>query len=383
MNIKLQPQKLKGNIEIPPSKSLLHRALICAFLSGEQFDTEKLFPISSKDIAVTKKSLENFYNGCDLIDCGESGSTLRFLIPIACAMGLNVTFTGRGRLPDRPLTPYFREFSKKGINFTAQKLPFKINGKLSSGTFELEGDVSSQFISGLLFALPLLNGDSEIILTTKHESKPYTDMTVKYLEKCGIIIEEYTNTYKIKGNQKYKFTHLDIEGDFSQAAFFLTANYLGSDINIINLPKNSIQGDKKILEILENLQYNDEVTVSAEDIPDLVPILAVAGCFSKKGLTIVNASRLRIKESDRLTAIANALNAIGGQVTVTEDGLVVNPVTEFTGGEIDACNDHRIAMALAIAATKSTCPVTIMGAECVKKSYPDFWEVYEKLTLIK
>lgn len=371
MNITLQPKKLKGNITVPPSKSLLHRALICAYLGKSAFDVSGYD--LSEDITVTKNALENFRDGA-VIDCGESGSTLRFLIPIACALGLNIMFTGHGRLPERPLTPYFREFAKKGITFSTDKLPFQISGKLMSGTFELEGDVSSQFISGLLFALPILDGDSEIILTTKHESKPYTDMTIKYLEKCGITIEEYDNTYKIKGNQKYSFTHLEIEGDFSQAAFFLTANYLGSDINITNLPENSIQGDKKILEILDDLRYNDKAAVSAEDIPDLVPILAVAGCFAKNGLVIKNASRLRIKESDRLTAIANALNAIGGQVTVTADGLIVNQITEFKGGEADACNDHRIAMSLAIAATMSTFPVTIIGAECVKKSYPNFFE---------
>ncbi|GHU53103.1 3-phosphoshikimate 1-carboxyvinyltransferase [Clostridia bacterium] len=376
MNLTLKPAMLDGKINLPPSKSLLHRALICAYLADYNLDITG-YEIS-KDIATTKYTLDCFADGYSL-DCGESGSTLRFLLPIACALGLNVTFTGEGRLPERPLIPYLREFIHNGIQFSSDKLPITISGKLKAGKYNLEGNISSQFISGLLFALPLLDGDSEIIITTSHESKPYTDMTLACIRNCGINIIEKDNTYIIKGNQKYIYSDIEIEADYSQAAFFLVANFLGSNIKIDNLPQKSIQGDQKIVEILENLKNNTIDEIDCKDTPDLVPVLAVACCFAKTRVILKNTDRLRLKESDRLTAISTSLNKIGGKLNVTKSGLIIEPIDHFTGGITDSVNDHRIAMSLAIAAQKCNAPITIINAECVGKSYPSFWDEYHKL----
>ncbi|MDR0920343.1 MAG: 3-phosphoshikimate 1-carboxyvinyltransferase [Oscillospiraceae bacterium] len=374
MNITLKSIPLKGKLTLPPSKSLLHRALICAYLSKNEFDLSS-YEVSN-DIFATKHSLEDFEQE-SVVNCFESGSTLRFLLPIACALGLNITFIGDGRLPERPLTAYLREFSKKGITFDGDKLPLKVSGQLQPGEYNIEGNISSQFISGLFFALPLLNGDSKIIVTEPHESKPYSNMTLACLRKCGIEILEDGNTYTIKGNQTYQWNNIDIEGDFSQAAFFLTANYLGSDIKFTNLPKNSSQGDNKIIEILEELKQNNISEINCTDVPDLVPILAVACCFAKKNIIINGAERLKIKESNRLAAITKNLNDIGGKITLYPDGLKIEPIEYFRGGIVDSYNDHRIAMSSAIAAQKSLYPITILNAECVGKSYPSFWdEIY-------
>jgi 3-phosphoshikimate 1-carboxyvinyltransferase len=402
MEITLQPKKLKGEIAIPPSKSILHRTLICSFLAGTEPDLSEY--VLSKDIIATRKALRNLKYG-ETVDCGESGSTLRFLIPVACALGLTVKFTGSGRLPERPLVPYFRELSKKGITFSEDKLPFTVSGKLESGFYEIEGNISSQFISGLMFALPLIKGNSRIRIIGTHESQPYTEMTINCIRKQGVKIAKNNGEYLIKGNQKYIPGSINVEADYSQAAFFLAANFLGSNVKITNLPKKSIQGDSAIVLLLNLLKHdlNESVldiyktlnvvqflqpeikdalirAVSFQDVPDLVPIFAVASCFAKNPVKIVNAERLRIKESDRLSAMCNALNAIGGNVRETEDGLLITPVSHFTGGTIDSVNDHRIAMALAIASTKSIAPITITGAECVEKSYPDFWSEFERLS---
>lgn len=401
MDVKILPGKLKGSVEIPSSKSVSHRALICAALAkGEGV----LSGISiSKDIeatinglramgacidinndAIKVKGIENPPESC-IIDCFESGSTLRFLIPVAAALGISAVFKGAGKLPQRPITSYLREFEGKGVKFNyAGTMPFEINGKLSGGEYRLEGDISSQFVTGLLFALPLCGEDSVITMLSPLQSKPYADLTIDCLEKSGIKIEETKKGYFIKGGQSYSPFSEKIEGDYSQAAFFYVANALGSEIELLNLNPKSVQGDKKIIEIINNIMYTDKkgqepFSVDVGDIPDLVPILAVLGCFGGKIFRITNASRLRIKESDRLETTASLLNSLGGKVEVFDDSLTVYPINEFSGGEVDSFNDHRIAMAASIAATRSKSPVIIRNANAVEKSYPDFFNDFNKL----
>lgn len=401
MDIKIYPSKLIGTVKAPSSKSYSHRMIIAAALADGISEVSNV--TDSNDITVTAQAMEAL--GANVledsgtytvrgirkpsekadIDCGESGSTLRFIIPIAAALGCESVFSGHGKLPERPITPYVREFASKGVAFEPQSgLPIKITGKLSAGEYSLEGDVSSQFITGLMFALPLCTEDSVIKLTSPLQSKPYADMTIAALKNFGINIFETKMDglplYLIKGNQKYKPCRVSVEGDYSQAAFFYTANALGSEIEITNLDPHTSQGDKAIVDIIASCGSEMKpFTVDVGDIPDLVPILAVLGCFTKGTSRIVNAARLKIKESDRLTAIADALNAIGGKVTAGGDYLEMQPVDRFTGGEIDSCNDHRIAMAAAIAAIRSDAPVIIRGAEAVRKSYPRFFEDYKAL----
>lgn len=402
MDIKIQPSKLEGTVKIPSSKSYSHRMLICAGLSdGKSVVSGITF---SKDIYATISSMtalgaEFEINGDTVtvqgiselpenavIDCCESGSTLRFLIPIACALGIPSEFLGQGRLPQRPIDIYIRELSKNGIEFDySNTMPFSLSGKLKSGDFYLEGDVSSQFVTGLMFALPVLDGDSKIIMKSHLESKPYADMTVSCLNLFGIEITETDYGYFIKGNQKYISHNCTVEGDYSQAAFFFTANAIGNNIKLENLSENSVQGDKKILEIIDEMCYNGKngrlghFKTDCSDIPDLVPILAVLGSFGSEKSFILNAKRLKIKESDRLLAISSVLNEIGGKVTALDDGLIIEPVDEFRGGEIDSFGDHRIVMCGAVASTRSKNPVIIKGADAVSKSYPDFFGDFKKL----
>ncbi len=401
MDIKIIPGKLNGTVSIPSSKSMTHRVLIGAALAkGKSIISNVTF---SKDIYATIDALKA--SGADItavgntvtvdglggrcpqnaeIDCCESGSTLRFMIPVTAALGINSVYKGQGRLPERPITPYLRELPQKGITFDYENtMPFTVSGKLLSGKYSLEGNISSQFITGLLFALPLLEGDSEIILTSPLESKPYADMTIESLKLFGIDIKETQKGYYIKGSQQYHSSDVSVEGDYSQAAFFYVANALGSNVKIENLKKESTQGDKKIVEITENLCYNENnvpmgFSVNASDIPDLVPILAVLGTYCCDTSRISGAERLKIKESDRLTATAAAINALGGDVTPVNDGLIINNA-RLCGGSIDSCGDHRIAMCAAIAATICQEPVIIKNADSVEKSYPDFFRDYQNL----
>lgn len=401
MDIKIYPSKLIGTVKAPSSKSYSHRMLIAAALAGGVSEISNV--TESDDINVTAGAMEALgakiladegtYTVSGIktpaekayINCGESGSTLRFMIPVAAALGTNATFDGRAKLPTRPITPYTREFPKKGVTFEPQSgLPIEIKGRLRAGEYSLEGDVSSQFITGLMLALPLCEEDSVIKLTSPLQSKPYADMTIAALKNFGVNIKEVDMDglplYLIKGGQKYSPCRISVEGDYSQAAFFYTANALGSEVKITNLDPNSVQGDKDIVEIIEGCGKElSAFTVDVGDIPDLVPILAVLGSFTTGQSRIINAARLKIKESDRLVCVANALNAIGGRVTAGEDSLIIDPVKSFKGGEVDSCNDHRIVMAAAIAATVSEGPVIIHGAENVNKSYPRFFEDYKAL----
>lgn len=395
MDIRIEPSQLRGTVDIPASKSCAHRALISAALAE---GTSVISGVSmSKDIeatigAMTALGAEFSVDGTTVtvsgissrmdkavIDCNESGSTLRFVIPIAAALGTDSRFIGRGRLPQRPIDIYTRELGKNGIKFLTETMPYDITGTLKGGIFEIEGNVSSQFVTGLLFALPLLEGNSEIRLTSHLESRPYVDITIDILRRFGITVESSENGFRIVGGQKYKPYDYRVEGDYSQAAFFYVANALGSEVNIANLVPDSVQGDRKILEILNETCYNGSIgcyRADCSDIPDLVPILAVLGAFGSGESVIYNAQRLRIKESDRLVTTAAMLNELGGDVAVTEDGLIIRPTGRMHGGTIDSAGDHRIVMAAAIAATKTDGAVIIRGAEAAEKSYPDFFKDY-------
>ena len=400
MDIRISPSVLGGELSIPASKSCAHRSIICAaladgvsHLSGVTMskDIEATigamralgaeFVVSGRDITV--KGTGGRHTGSCLIDCNESGSTLRFILPIAAAVSSSAEFIGRGRLPQRPIDIFVRELGRNGTRFDYHNtMPFTVSGGLNSGVFQVEGDVSSQFITGLLFALPLLEGDSEIVLTSHLESRPYVDITIDTLRRFGISAEESVNGFRIKGGQRYLPHDERIEGDYSQAAFFYVANALGSQVELRNLNENSVQGDRKILEIIRNMCYNGSIghyEADCSDIPDLVPVLAVLGAFGSGDSRIYNAKRLKIKESDRLQTTAAMINALGGNVDITDDGLIIHPTGAMHGGTVDSSGDHRIAMAAAVAATRTDGDVIIRGAEAVEKSYPAFFDDYKKL----
>ena len=380
MNITLQPGKLSGTVVVPPSKSMAHRMLICAALSDKP--TELVCAETGDDIEATAEALKQLchyvgrtpygYEICPYlyegdpgpyslwINCRESGSTLRFLLPIVGALGIETVFEMEGRLPDRPLSPLWEEMERMGCKLSREaKTLIRCSGKLRSGQYYIDGGVSSQFISGLMMALPLIQGQSSLRITGSIESKPYIAMTAFVLERFHLD----------------KAERIEVEGDWSSAAFWLAANALGSNIAVEGLHENSVQGDRAVALLLPNLQ--ECVTISAKDIPDLIPILSVVAA-ANKGANFTDVARLRMKESDRIAAIIAMLKKLGGKAEATEDILTVYG-TGLKGGIVDSFGDHRIAMSAAIAATVCTEPVTILGAECVKKSYPGFWEAYAHL----
>lgn len=399
MDLRITPAKLSGKVVVPPSKSVAHRMIIAAALSDGISTISNLFP--SVDITATMDCMkalgakisfssntaviEGIKNSPDkaVLDCCESGSTLRFLIPVACTLGVDTEFIGRGKLPQRPITPFLDELPKHGISFELPKngdnLPCRVSGKLTGGRFEVDGGISSQFITGLLFALSLLNEDSEIVLTSPLQSKPYVDITIGVLRDFGCEISETNTGFLVKGNQRLVPFSGAVEGDYSQSAFFYVANSLGSTIEINGLNANSLQGDKAIVEICKNAVGGKAFEIDCSDIPDLVPIMSVLGCFCNGKSRIINAARLRIKECDRLAAMEDCLNKIGGKVKSTADTLEIEGVGTFKGGEVGCFNDHRIAMSMAIAATRCENPLILRGAECVSKSFPNFFEVYRAL----
>ena len=340
---------------------------------------------ASQDIQATRRCMAALKApGEDLpvLDCGESGSTLRFLIPVALALRGGGRFTGRGRLMERPQKPYFDLFDEKGIAYRQEDGVLTVQGRLTPGTFALPGDVSSQFVTGLLYALPLLEGDSRITLTTPLESRGYVDMTLEALERFGIRAEcPDGRTLRVPGGQTYRPCRAAVESDYSQAAFYYAANGLGGQVEILGLNPRSAQGDRCIVPYHMQLCGPGEAELDVSQCPDLVPPLAAHAAL-RQGITrIVNAARLRIKESDRLTAVTQVLTALGADVVEGADRLTITGQPEGLAGgvTVDSHNDHRIAMMAAIAATRCAAPVTIIGAECVAKSYPDFWEDYERL----
>lgn len=402
MNITVQPALLKGNITPPASKSQAHRTVIAAALAG---GVSALIDLArSQDITATLDCMAAMGAGVEWVeedmvrihglghsipqkddlllcfDCGESGSTLRFLIPVALAVVGGGVFTGRGRLMERPQQPYFDLFEEKGIFYEQKDGVLTVKGALKPGRYELPGNVSSQFITGLLYALPLLAGDSEIVLTTSLESEGYVDMTLEVLEQFGVRVLRRENRFFVPGGQRYQSRDVHVEADWSQAAFWYAARALGSDVGIDGLNEASAQGDRVIAQQFEQLTTPGDVTLDVSQCPDLVPALAAMAAVRQGRTYIVNAARLRIKESDRLTAVTQVLCEIGADVIEQPEGLSIVGKGCLAGGvSVDSCNDHRIAMMAAVAATRCENPVTIMGAQCVAKSYPGFWEDYEKL----
>ena len=412
-NITVLPTTFDGEIILPPSKSDVHRAIICACLAKGK---SVVAPVDfSRDILATIDCMRNlgaeiltfqenklYINGSNIfspksaeLDCDESGSTLRFLIPIAGVGGMTATFSGKGRLPMRPIGIYLDVLPEKGVCCeTFGGLPLQISGKLKGGIFKVRGDISSQFITGLLLALPLAEEDSEIILTTPLQSKSYIDMTLNTLSKFGIKVVVTPNGYFIKGNQQYKPCQYTCESDWSQAGFFFSAGALGGNVTVRGLSLNSIQGDRAGLDIFrkfgaEIIADEEKITVkankntlhgieiNAENIPDLVPILAVTGAFAKGTTYIHHAQRLRIKESDRLKAISDNLNRIGCDVKETADGLILHGIETAQGGLAEGYNDHRIVMSMSIAVARCHNPITITDRHSIDKSYPQFFNDYQ------
>lgn len=413
MDVIIEPKKLSGSVLIPPSKSLSHRAIIAASLcEGRSVISNITY---SEDIIATINAMEcsgarftkledslvidgskiNRLN--EIIDVNESGSTLRFIIPILLTCPDPVKFVGHNNLVNRPLDIYTEIFDKQKLYYRkgVDSLPLYVEGALKPGDYEIRGNVSSQFITGLLFALPLLSGDSRIIVTTRLESADYVELTLDILRRFGITIKRDDNIFYIKGNQKYKSTYYLVEGDYSQASFWLAANVMGSEISLLNLNPKSVQGDKKILDDLKSFGakcvWTDKTlkalpcntkgtTIDFVNTLDLAPALAVVAAQSEGETNFLNAGRLRIKESDRIAVITEEFTKLGADVIEHPDGMTIVGKKVLKGNVcVNAHNDHRIAMALSIAALACDGPVKIIGADSVNKSYPEFFHDFQRL----
>ncbi|MCI8399608.1 MAG: 3-phosphoshikimate 1-carboxyvinyltransferase [Oscillibacter sp.] len=401
MDIRINPRPLSGVITPPPSKSLAHRLVIAAALAA---GTSTIRNITlSQDIEATLRCMAEFrcawtwtgedslrIKGCinqerdrgglPWLDCGESGSTLRFLIPVALALGGGGQFTGRGRLMERPQQPYYDIFDRMGIYHGLENGVLTVQGDLKPGEYRLPGNVSSQFFTGLLMALPLLDGPSIVASTTRLESADYVTMTMGVLEKCGIQIR-YSRARDSFGVNPGVYCPFDaaVEADWSQGAFWYAAAALGSTVQVRGLDNGSFQGDKVIAIHARKLANPGDASIDVSGCPDLLPPLAVMAAVRRGTTVFRNAARLRLKESDRLATVRDMLLDLGGLADEGEDSLTVHGVESLRGGTVDGANDHRIVMAAAIAATRCEQPVTILGAEAVKKSYPSFWRDYEHL----
>ncbi|MBQ8400704.1 MAG: 3-phosphoshikimate 1-carboxyvinyltransferase [Clostridia bacterium] len=420
MNITLSRPRLFGTVAAIPSKSHVHRLLICASLA----DTPSVIrcPLTSDDIDATVRCMtglgavidrvgEEFHvtpipgDGDRIaalpdaaIDCGESGSTMRFLVPVVCALGKGGSITSHGRLPERPLSPLYEELVSHGALLSpAGTNPFCISGTLTPGDYTLDGSVSSQFISGLLFALPLLDGPSTLTITGKLESAPYITLTLQALEAFGVHWQsDDPMHYRITPTGYASPGKVNAEGDWSNGAFWLAAGALSeAGLTVTGLSEDSVQGDSAILPILERMgaqviREKGRLTVSGghlhgteidgAQIPDLVPVLSVAAAAAEGETIIRNIGRLRLKESDRIASVTDMLTSLGCiGVTSGEDWLKI-PGGGLTGGTVQSWNDHRIAMSAGIASTVCKDPVTITGAEAVRKSYPTFFDDLDRLT---
>ena len=408
MDLTIYPSKLAGEVTPPSSKSQAHRALIAAALGGGISTISNL--ADSQDIQATRRCLsalgalvEDLGPGIlrvhglgnsipqagpfPTLDCGESGSTLRFLIPAALLVQGGAAFTGRGRLMERPLAPYETLFREKGIGWGLENGVLTLDSgrgydrlALDPGEYRLPGNVSSQFITGLLFVLPLLEGDSDLVLTSPLESRGYVDLTLDVLNKFGVTVDPRENGFHVPGGQKYRAGDLAIEADWSQAAFWYAANHLGGQVDIRGLDQSTRQGDREVAAYCRKLARPGEVELDVSQCPDLVPPLAAIAAVRAGTTRLTNAARLRMKESDRLASVTRALRAMGGQVEEHIDALTIHGVERLPGGgAVDCANDHRIAMMAAVCAASAGAPVKLLGAECVKKSYPEFWTHFQSL----
>ena len=418
MTIRIDRPVQGGTIRAIASKSEAHRLMVCAALASAPAGRETLIacPDSSEDIDATARCLnalgavvryehDGFFvtpikeknvsspQSPAVLDCGESGSTLRFLLPVSGALGLAVSINMGGRLSLRPLSPLRDEMASHGCTLSGPgHSPLTCEGRLVHGNYTLPGNISSQFVSGLLFALPLLKGDSVIRVTGVLESRPYVDMTLDALRMFGIeVSEEQDQVFRIPGGQTACSPgNAKAAGDWSGAAFWLAAGAIGKgSVTCSGLDPDSRQGDRAIAGLLKRLGAHvscvrDAVTVSpgvlrgididAGDTPDLVPVLAVVACVAEGKTIIRNAGRLRMKESDRLRTLAVSLSGLGADIAETDDGLVIRGKKTLSGGETQSHGDHRIAMAAAILSAACTGPVAIRDAEAVRKSYPGFFE---------
>ncbi len=417
MEITLKNPRISGNIEAIPSKSFAHRALICAALSDGvtklrcsrvNRDIEATVSclnslgaeITEKDGIFTIEPIKNVPRSAVLHPC-ESGSTLRFLLPVASALGIECEFVTEGRLGSRPLSPLKEELIGHGVQFFSD--PIKIVGKLTGGRFVIDGSVSSQFITGLMLSLPIIGGDNSIEITGKLESKPYIDLTAAVLKKFGVDADSYisengTVIYYIRGSFSSAGT-LDTEGDWSNAAFMLCAGALSEDgVTVSGLDRFSTQGDRAIFDILRGFgaecSCNGDrffvrrgemrgLEIDAADIPDLVPIISVIASVAEGRTVIKNCGRLRLKESDRIESVCAMITSLGGEIKSVGDDIFIYGKKNLSGKStavVDSFNDHRIVMSAAVAASVFEGEVVIRGAEAVGKSYPDFFADLEKIS---
>ena len=412
MELTLSPRPIGGRISAIASKSQAHRLMICAALADRA--TKITCAETSADMDATARALAalgadfSYLNGAytvypmemprgdAVLDCGESGSTLRFLLPVVGALGVSATFLLHGRLAERPLSPLWEAMEVHGCRLSRPTADtVRCEGKLRGGHWRIAGNVSSQFISGLLLALPLTGEEADIMLTTLLESAGYVDLTVQALSQFGIRVDRTENGWHIAQGQSCRSCgKAAVEGDWSNAAFWLCAGAISDPVTVENLSLSSAQGDREILAVLKQFgakveARGDSVTVTpgdlhaieldARDIPDLVPPIALVAACAQGTTRIFGAERLRLKESDRLQSIADTLSALGASVEVTADGLLICG-SRLTGGTMDSHNDHRIAMMAAIAASASSHPIVLRGAEAVDKSYPRFWKDYKLLS---
>ena len=406
------PSSISGEVKAPPSKSLSHRALICAALSKGTSIISNI--IYSDDILATINSLEHLgvkftkeqdkvtvegikhiKSVSNPVDCNESGSTLRFLIPIFSLSDNKVTFTGKKSLIRRPQSIYRDIFNSQDNSFHVIRNTIVVNGSIKPSIFHIKGNVSSQFFSGLMFALPLLDQNSTIYIDGILESKSYIDLTIDILKLYGITILEIENGYFIEGNQSYSSYDYTVEGDYSQAAFYLVAGVLGGSIKVNGLNHTSLQGDKLIIEFIKQMKGKviymengfitefSKTTSSIIDIsncPDLGPVIALLACLSTGETRIVNISRLRLKESNRVFTTVSTLKALGADIMSTDNEIIITGKEKLRGGvTVDSFNDHRIAMMICIAAIRCEKEIILTNAMAVNKSYPEFFNDYKSL----
>lgn len=397
MNIRIEPRRLCGEITPPPSKSLLHRYILAAAL-GDGVSTIENFA-SSDDVLATvccaralgaeiraeEKTLCITGNAAlrpeerPSFFCGESGTTLRLLIPVSLALTEGGTFHGNGRLFDRPLGPYRKLFDENDIQYSLDRSALALKGRLTAGRYMLPGNVSSQFFSGLLFGLALCGGESEIVSTTEIESADYISMTCAVLKSAGIETERRDRSIHVRGGA-FRPTKSFVEPDWSQAAFWVAANYLGGRIELHGMESAVTQGDRRIKEIERKLKRTGHIEADFSQCPDLLPPAALMAAVRNGTSRFTGCTRLRYKESDRLSAVTEVLNSLGADIVEHPDGLFIRGVDALRGGvTVEAHNDHRIAMMAAVAASFCRMPVVICGAECVEKSYPRFFEDHTKL----
>ncbi|NLF80079.1 MAG: 3-phosphoshikimate 1-carboxyvinyltransferase [Clostridia bacterium] len=409
MQALVKASQLQGSVQAPPAKAIAHRYLICASLADQP--GEIVCPANSADIAATAACLQALgarisYDGTlfrvlpldaacpasgGVLPCGESGSTLRFLLPLACALGAESSFALAGRLPERPMAPLYTALTAGGISINGQGSPLiTCSGRLRAGHYQLPGDISSQFISGLLLALPLLRGNSSLSVGGEMQSRGYLELTRDAISRFGLCLPPLGGKMEISGGQQYRSPgRLVVEGDWSAAAFWLAAIAIsGCPLRILGLERASLQGDRAAYAVLERMGLRLDwrgdallaapgdlcaTEIDAADIPDLVPPLAAVAAFAKGETRIVNAARLRLKESDRLAAVAATLAALGADISEQEDSLLIRGKARLAGGDVSSCNDHRIAMMAAIAALGCAAPVRIKSAQAINKSYPRFF----------